>query len=162
MVDAGPAEPLRRLGGSCTTGSAELNRVYHWVGSRFSRCGDLSFDVEVADIVGDLAYTVGCERFTASVDGRPAEPMTIRVTHVYRREDGIWKIVHRHGDWAPVGEGPPPAMTPPSLDDFRTLARERLLSRRLRLHRRRRLRRDHQPGQPPRPGRDPAAAPVPA
>ncbi|MFC5818474.1 YybH family protein [Nonomuraea sp. NPDC050478] len=103
-------DPLSLFGawGSCTTGSAELNRVYHWVGSRFSRCGDLSFDVEVVDIVGDLAYTVGCERFTASVDGRPAEPMTIRVTHVYRREDGTWKIVHRHGDWAPVDEGPPP------------------------------------------------------
>ncbi|TXK39001.1 nuclear transport factor 2 family protein [Nonomuraea sp. C10] len=103
-------DPLSLFGawGSCTTGSAELNRVYQWVGSRFSRCGDLSFDVEVVDIVGDLAYTVGCERFTASVDGRPAEPMTIRVTHVYRREDGTWKIVHRHGDWAPVDEGPPP------------------------------------------------------
>jgi ketosteroid isomerase-like protein len=29
------------------------------------------------------------------------------VTHVYRREDGEWKIVHRHGDLAPVDESPP-------------------------------------------------------
>lgn len=30
------------------------------------------------------------------IDGGPAEPMTVRVTHVYRREEGEWKFVHRH------------------------------------------------------------------
>lgn len=54
-----------------------------------------------------LAYTVGYERFTGSIDGAPAAPITIRVTHVYRRENGAWKIVHRHGDFAPVDESPP-------------------------------------------------------
>lgn len=102
-------DPVSLFGawGSCTTGTDELNRAYRWVGSRFSRCGDLRFDVEVVDVAGDLAYTVGCERFTASVDGRPAEPMTIRVTHVYRLEDDEWRIIHRHGDWAPIDESPP-------------------------------------------------------
>jgi ketosteroid isomerase-like protein len=33
-------------------------------------------------------------------------PWTVRVTHVYRREDGDWRIVHRHGDLAPVDESP--------------------------------------------------------
>jgi ketosteroid isomerase-like protein len=27
---------------------------------------------------------------------------TLRVTHVYRREDGEWRIVHRHGDRGPA------------------------------------------------------------
>jgi SnoaL-like domain len=31
------------------------------------------------------------------------EPYTLRVTHVYRREDGEWKIVHRHAD-APLDQ----------------------------------------------------------
>jgi ketosteroid isomerase-like protein len=31
---------------------------------------------------------------------RRAGGSTVRVTHVYRREDGEWKIVHRHGDSA--------------------------------------------------------------
>jgi ketosteroid isomerase-like protein len=33
-----------------------------------------------------------------SIDGVPVEPYTLRVTQVYRREDGEWKVVHRHGD----------------------------------------------------------------
>ena len=54
-----------------------------------------------------MAYTVGYERFNGSIHGRPAEPITVRVTHVYRRENGEWKIVHRHGDSAPVDQSPP-------------------------------------------------------
>ena len=30
--------------------------------------------------------------------------MTIRVTHAYRREDGEWRLVHRHGDFLPHDE----------------------------------------------------------
>ncbi len=51
---------------------------------------------------GDLAYTVGFEHSLASMDGGPVQPNTLRVTHVYRRENGDWKIVHRHGDSMPT------------------------------------------------------------
>ena len=47
---------------------------------------------------GDLAYTVGYERHTTGVAGGPVEPHTLRVTQAYRREDGEWKVVHRHDD----------------------------------------------------------------
>jgi hypothetical protein len=47
---------------------------------------------------GDLAYTVELEHTSVSIDGVPVEPYTLRVTQVYRREDGEWKVVHRHGD----------------------------------------------------------------
>jgi ketosteroid isomerase-like protein len=42
-----------------------------------------------------------------SVDGVPVEPYTLRVTHIYRRENGVWKIVHRHGDAPPVDQSLP-------------------------------------------------------
>lgn len=42
-----------------------------------------------------LTYTVGYEHSSRSVDGGPVEPSTLRVTHVYRRENGEWKIVHQ-------------------------------------------------------------------
>ncbi|MBA2363863.1 MAG: nuclear transport factor 2 family protein, partial [Chloroflexia bacterium] len=53
------------------------------------------------------AYTCGYERRTVSVDGGPAKPGTLRVTHVYRRENGEWKIVHRHGDNLLTDPSPP-------------------------------------------------------
>ena len=42
-----------------------------------------------------------------SVHGGPRQPNTLRVTQVYRREDGDWKLIHRHGDGPPVDQAPP-------------------------------------------------------
>ena len=36
-----------------------------------------------------------------SVDGGPPRDMVIRVSHIYRRIDGEWKLVHRHADFPP-------------------------------------------------------------
>ena len=38
------------------------------------------------------------ERFDGSIAGRAAVPVTVHATHVYGREDGEWKVVHRHAD----------------------------------------------------------------
>jgi ketosteroid isomerase-like protein len=43
---------------------------------------------------------VGYEHTQASVDGVP-RTYSLRVTQVYRREDGEWKVAHRHADTAP-------------------------------------------------------------
>lgn len=77
--------------------------------SRFSNCTDYRSELVAADVSGDLAYTVGDEHSTKSVDGGPAQSDTLRVTHIYRRENGEWKIVHRHGDLLPVDQSAPMA-----------------------------------------------------
>ncbi len=46
----------------------------------------------------DLGYVVAIERITASVGGREPARYALRVTTVFRREAGEWKVVHRHGD----------------------------------------------------------------
>lgn len=58
-------------------------------------------------ITPELAYTVEIESYRARV-GRAADiaPVAVRVTTVYRREDGAWKVMHRHAD--PI-TGPRPA-----------------------------------------------------
>jgi hypothetical protein len=47
---------------------------------------------------GDLAYIVGIEHTTANVGGAGPKSYSLRVTTIFRREDGEWKVVHRHGD----------------------------------------------------------------
>jgi ketosteroid isomerase-like protein len=47
----------------------------------------------------DLAYIVEIERYRAKVGGADdVEPISLRVTTIFRREDDGWKIVHRHAD----------------------------------------------------------------
>lgn len=96
----GAGVPLKR-------GSDEVTRAFRWVASRFSNCTAYRFELIAAGVSGDLAYTVGFEHSTRSMDGGPAESVTLRVTHIYRRENGEWKIVHRHGDIPPIDQSPP-------------------------------------------------------
>jgi ketosteroid isomerase-like protein len=103
------AEPVTLMGalGMVNSGWDEVSRTFRWVASRFSNCTSYRFDLIAAGVSGDLAYTVGYERSTRSFDGGPIQPSTLRVTHVYRREDGEWKIVHRHGDTVVVDQSTP-------------------------------------------------------
>lgn len=79
-------------------GWEEVSQLFRWLGARFSNCTSYTFEVIAAGVSGDMAYTVGYEHTACSIEGVPAEPYILRVTHVYRRENGEWKIVHRHGD----------------------------------------------------------------
>ncbi len=93
-------DPVTLFGaiGMSRFGWDKLCETFTWVASRFSDVSDFHFGVEVVGVDGGMAYTLGFERFNGSIDGRPVEPVLVRVTHIYRREDGAWKIVHRHAD----------------------------------------------------------------
>jgi ketosteroid isomerase-like protein len=102
-------DPVTLFGawGPCNSGWDAVSQTFGWVASRFSDCADYRFDLVAAGVSGDLAYTVGYEHSAVSVDAGPVESNTLRVTHVYRREAGEWKVVHRHGDHPPVDQSPP-------------------------------------------------------
>src|SRR5918911_3433699 len=47
----------------------------------------------------ELAYIVEIERCQAKVGGREdLTPVALRVTSIFRPEEGTWKVVHRHAD----------------------------------------------------------------
>ena len=94
-----------KLSGS---GWTDLEPMFREVASWFSDSQEYEFEVIAAGASGDLAYTVGYERNKVQVGGMP-RVYTLRVTHVYRREGGHWRIVHRHADYPPDAEtdGPP-------------------------------------------------------
>ncbi len=80
-----------------------MTEAQRLVASRFSGGTPLEFELIAAEVDGDLAYTVGYERSSVSIDGGPARPAFLRATQIYRRENGDWKLVHRHADPAPAG-----------------------------------------------------------
>jgi ketosteroid isomerase-like protein len=98
-------EPVTLFGAWISgTGSSAATGVFQRLGESFSDCRSFDFEVVAAGVSGDLAYTVAYEHITSSIYGAPAKPYTLRVTHVYRRENGEWKVVHRHGDPIPSGD----------------------------------------------------------
>ncbi|MFF2371203.1 nuclear transport factor 2 family protein [Agromyces sp. NPDC058110] len=76
---------------------AELVEAFEELAASFSNCTDYAFDLIAFDVQGDMAYTVGYERISTSVNGQP-RTFTLRATQVYRREQGGWRVVHRHAD----------------------------------------------------------------
>ncbi len=70
-------------------------------GRRFSGPG-LQTEIVTSSSSSDFGYTVGFERGVARIDGGPKQPMAIRATHIYRREDTEWRLVHRHADFPPM------------------------------------------------------------
>jgi ketosteroid isomerase-like protein len=91
--------------GPIEKGHERLVETFRWVGGRFEG-GSTVTDYSVVFESGELAYTVGFERGEAVVDGSDPFPMTIRVTHLYRRIDGVWRLVHRHADFPPEDQRP--------------------------------------------------------
>jgi ketosteroid isomerase-like protein len=50
-------------------------------------------------VTPELAYTVWIERVEAKMGGSDdLTPFALRVTMIFRPEDGEWKVVHRHAD----------------------------------------------------------------
>jgi ketosteroid isomerase-like protein len=87
------------------TGWDDVSSTFRVLASRFSDCKAYDVDIVAAGASGDLAYTVAYEHTTVSVEGAP-RTYTLRVTQVYRREDGEWKLAHRHGDELATGQEP--------------------------------------------------------
>ena len=87
----------------------------------FSNCTSYSFKMTAADVVGDMAYTVSLEHTQASVNGE-LRTYNLRTTQVYRREDGEWKVAHRHADAMPDADGSGAAGGPPRPDAVGTIS----------------------------------------
>jgi ketosteroid isomerase-like protein len=96
------------LWGGVEGGWAEVGERWEWVASQFvPGPGEVTSDTAFLTVSGDMAYGVFIERWWGRLKSRsePAE-LVLRATLIFRREDGTWKAVHRHGDYA-VEKAPP-------------------------------------------------------
>jgi len=86
--------------GAHETGWRLAGPRYDWAAARFRKSGAVpAFEYLASGVSGDLAYTVAIERSRARVvDREEPASMCLRVTHIFRKEDGAWTLIHRHAD----------------------------------------------------------------
>ena len=95
--------------GGSERGWKEVSARYDWASGQFKASG-ASQKIEYLNTgaSGDLAFTVSIERQTAQIGGQPKPTSrALRVTQVFRKEGGAWKLLHRHAD--PLVERIPPS-----------------------------------------------------
>jgi ketosteroid isomerase-like protein len=85
--------------GSVAHGPKQADEATERAASQF-RDGEL-VSVEIVEklVNSELAYVVEIERAKAKIGGREdITPFALRVTMIFRPEDGTWKVVHRHAN----------------------------------------------------------------
>jgi ketosteroid isomerase-like protein len=68
--------------------------------ARLSTGGHVAISDQLFRVHGDTAYEVGVERAEFAAGGTQLT-VNSRVTNIYYREAGGWKIIHHHGDKSP-------------------------------------------------------------
>jgi ketosteroid isomerase-like protein len=85
----------------------EVAQTMERAASNLKEGGMVAFEELAKYVTPELAYTVWLERQKAKLGGRgDVTPFTLRVTMIYRPEEGTWKVVHRHAD--PITSTRPP------------------------------------------------------
>ena len=86
-------------GGGAVTGADVVKSSYDRDALSFAAGGETDLEVLHMGGEGDVGYWVGFQNAKARLKGRP-EPvaMRLRVTEIFRKANGAWRMVHRHAD----------------------------------------------------------------
>lgn len=85
--------------GDTVTSAGEVTKRYLSDAALFGEDGISRFDIIQSGASGDLGYWTGFQVATVTLGNPPKQvDMRIRVTEIFRRIDGDWKLVHRHAD----------------------------------------------------------------
>jgi ketosteroid isomerase-like protein len=99
--------------GGYEKGWNEVGPRYDWASSQFKGSGaKIKVEYLNMSLSGDLAFTVAIERQEEVRLGDQAKPAprALRVTQIFRKEGGTWKLLHRHAD--PLVEKKAPSTVP--------------------------------------------------
>jgi ketosteroid isomerase-like protein len=85
--------------GNTVEGADNVNAANAKGAEMFASGGESHFEIQQSSANDDLAFWAGIQRSTVRMKNadKPV-PMDLRVTEMFRREDGAWKLVHRHAD----------------------------------------------------------------
>jgi ketosteroid isomerase-like protein len=93
------ATALHPIGGR-HVGWAEIAGSFDNV-AQIASGGEIQLKDQLIRVAGDMAYELGIEAGTITLGGLKAT-VEHRVTNIYRREGGNWKLVHHHTDTSPA------------------------------------------------------------
>ena len=107
--DAGPLADICSHSATVTTmhpiggrevGWDEVRKSWEQV-AHIATGGEAKLNHQIIQVAESLAYELGVERGKMTLAG---QQVTIehRVTNIYRRESGAWKVVHHHTDVSPA------------------------------------------------------------
>jgi ketosteroid isomerase-like protein len=80
------------------TGAAAVAKRYLKDAEAFHPVHKRQFEVLQKEADGDLAFWTGCQVATVQIGDMPKPTKMRRLTEVFRRIDGEWRMVHRHAD----------------------------------------------------------------
>src|SRR5262245_49001293 len=84
--------------GAYECGWEQVSPRLDWAAARW-RGGHTDFVMLAQNASGNLGFSVWLEQGDALMEGEEAfRPIALRVTHIYRYEENIWRIIHRHAD----------------------------------------------------------------
>ena len=85
--------------GPATRGWKQAAEIMHRAASNYTDGEVTGFENVAKYVTPALAYIVEVERYKAKVGGsQDIVSIVLRVTSIFRPEDSIWKLVHRHAD----------------------------------------------------------------
>ena len=84
--------------GGYEVGWPQVDQRWDWAGQQF-KGGTVAWQPLTLIDSGDLFYTTDIETFSCRMDGK-ADVVTWsnRVTHIFRRTDSEWRLIHRHAN----------------------------------------------------------------
>jgi ketosteroid isomerase-like protein len=85
--------------GGCEQGAQRVRARYDKDAKAFAAGGETSLEVVQSGSGGDVGFWTGFQSAHVKMQGRPQPVnMKLRITELFRRIDGDWKLVHRHAD----------------------------------------------------------------
>jgi ketosteroid isomerase-like protein len=95
----GTVTTMHPIGGR-ESGWGEVRKSFEEV-AKLCSAGNVELRDQVVHVGGDIAYELGVEHGQITLAGHKVS-LSHRVTNIYRKETGGWKIVHHHTDIAPA------------------------------------------------------------
>lgn len=102
-ADSGPAS-FFGPDGSVVEGAAAVRKSYSDGASYFNEGGATELDIRDQGASGDIGFWSGFQRARVLLkDKDKPVDMVLRITEIFRRQDGEWRMVHRHASMAKPG-----------------------------------------------------------